>query len=159
MSLKLIYALILTILPITELRIGLPLGLAYAHQENIPLFPIFTLIVLLNVLVIFFVFFFLDYLHRHLMKIKHYKRFFNFFLKRTRNKVGKFQNRYNRLGFLALVLFVAIPLPGTGAWTGCLIAWLLALDRKKSIISIALGVIIAGTLIFLGSLGLMSFLI
>jgi uncharacterized membrane protein len=159
MGLKLIYALILTILPITELRIGLPFALAYASQENLPFFPIFTLIVLLNIAVIFFIFFFLDHLHKYLMRINTYQKFFNLFLRRIRKRVEKFQKRYNRIGFLALVLFVAIPLPGTGAWTGCLVSWLLGLERKRSIISIALGVIIAGTLIFLGSLGIMSFFV
>ena len=53
------------------------------------------------------------------------------------------------MGFLALTLFVGIPLPGTGAWTGCLIAWILGLNRKKSVLSITLGVVIASILVIL----------
>jgi uncharacterized membrane protein len=60
------------------------------------------------------------------------------------------------LGFLALALFVAIPLPMTGAWTGALIAWLLGLKRWKSFIAIAFGVIIAGILVTLISVGLIN---
>ena len=65
----------------------------------------------------------------------------------------KFLNYY----FIALVLFVAVPLPGTGAWSGSLVSWVLGLDRGKSILAIALGVLIAGLLIFLGMFGFISF--
>ena len=54
------------------------------------------------------------------------------------------------------MLFVAVPLPGTGAWSGCLVSWLLGLDRKKSILAISLGVIIAGLIILFASLGVFS---
>jgi uncharacterized membrane protein len=57
------------------------------------------------------------------------------------------------LGYIALMIFVAIPLPGTGAWTGTLIAWTLGLNRLKSFIAIAVGVLIAGLLVLLLSLG------
>ncbi len=59
----------------------------------------------------------------------------------------------NKYGYLALAIFVGIPLPITGAWTGTLIAWLLDLNRKKSFIAIASGVIIAGVLVTLATLG------
>ena len=73
-------------------------------------------------------------------------------------KVDKFEKRHKLLGFAALTLFVAIPLPGTGAWSGSLVSWLLDLDRKKSIISIALGILIAGVIICLATLGLLNLL-
>ena len=92
------------------------------------------------------------------MNIKPYKKGFNIFLKRFQKKVDKFEKRYDSLGFIALALLVAIPLPGTGAWTGCLVAWLLGLERKKSIISISLGVLIAGLLILAGALSFISFI-
>jgi len=77
-------------------------------------------------------------------------------MKRFQKKVDKFEKRYESIGFLALVLFVGIPLPGTGAWTGCLVSWILGLNRKKSIFAISLGVLIAGVLILLGTLGFIS---
>ncbi len=156
MDLKLIYAIILTIMPITELRVGLPLAIKYAMENNISIVLIFSLIVLLNILMIFFIFFFLDHLHKLFMKIKFYRRVFEKYFERFQRKVDKFEKKYNVLGFLALVLFVAIPLPGTGAWTGCLVSWLLDLDRKKSILAIALGVLIAGGFILIGTLSFMS---
>lgn len=156
MDLKLIYALILTIMPVTELRVGLPIAIIYAIEHNIPIILIFSLIVLLNILVIFLVFYFLDNLHNIFMNLKFYRKFFEVCLKRFQKKVDRFEKRYEILGFLALVLFVAIPLPGTGAWTGCLVSWLLGLDRKKSILAIALGVLIAGILVLLGTLGFIN---
>jgi uncharacterized membrane protein len=57
---------------------------------------------------------------------------------------------------LALTIFVAIPLPGTGAWTGSLIAWLLKINRKKAFFAIALGTILAGVIVTLAVTGLVS---
>ncbi len=156
MDLKFIYALILTVMPITELRVGLPIAIVYAIEHNIPIMLIFSLIVLLNILVIFFIFYFLDNLHNIFMNLKFYRKFFGAYLRRLQKKVDEFEKRYETLGFLALVLFVAVPLPGTGAWTGCLVSWLLGLDRKKSILAIALGVLIAGILVLFGTLGFIN---
>lgn len=153
---KLIYAIILTILPISELRGGLPLAIIYANQNNIPLILIFPLIIMMNILVIFLVFYFLDNIHHLLLKVKLYKKFFKFYIEKFQKRVDKFEKRYSSLGFLALVLFVAIPLPVTGAWSGCLLSWVLGLDRKKSILAISLGVVIAGILVLLGTLGFLS---
>ena len=157
MDLRLIYAIILTILPGTELRFGLPLAILYAKDNGVSLILIFLLIILINILLIFFVFFFLDYLHKRLMNFKFYERFVKAYLKRFQKRVDKFEKRHAALGFFALTLFVAIPLPGTGAWSGSLVSWILGLDRGKSILAIALGVFIAGLLIFLGTLGFISF--
>ncbi len=159
MDLRLLYAIILTIFPGTELRLGLPVAMLYAQDNGISLILIFLLIVLINILLIFFIFFFLDHLHKWLMKFKFYEKFFKAFLKRFQKRVDKFEKRHATLGFLALALFVAIPLPGTGAWSGSLVSWILGLDRKKSILAIALGVSIAGLLIFLGVLGFFSLLL
>ncbi len=156
MDLKIIYALILTIMPVTELRAGLPIAIIYAIEHNIPILLIFFLIVLLNILIIFFIFYFLDHLHNIFMNFKFYRKFFESYLKRVQKKVNRFEKRYKALGFLALVLFVAVPLPGTGAWTGCFVSWLLGLNRKRSFLAIALGVLIAGILVLLGTLGFIN---
>jgi len=153
MDLRIIYALILSILPISELRGGLPLAIIYANQHSIPIALIFPLIVMANILAIFIAFFFLDRFHHLFLKIKIYKKFFDRYVERFQKKADKFENKYSAMGFLALTLFVAVPLPATGAWSGVLIAWLLKLDRKKSILSISLGVLIAGILVLFGTLG------
>jgi len=148
--------LILSVLPITELRGGLPVALHYATKNDMSVWPVFFLILFLNIAVIWFVFFFLDFLHDHFMKISLYGRVFGFFINRVRQKAEKVKAKLPTYGYLALTLYVAIPLPVTGAYTGCLIAWLLGLDRKKSVVGIALGVCIAGVLILLASLGVLT---
>lgn len=153
---KLLYAILLTIAPITELRIGLPLAISYGIENKIPLFLIFLTIVLINILTIFIIFFLLDNIHHILMRWKLYRRIFNLYIRKFQKKVDKFERRYEKLGFFALVLFVAVPLPGTGAWTGSILSWLLELDRKKSILAIAIGITIAGILIFFGTLGFIN---
>jgi len=146
-------AVIFSILPVTELRVGLPIAVNYAIKNNVSLFPVFLLIVMANIAVIFLIFLFLDLLHGSFMKIDSYKKMFGSILERKREKINKFEKSFGTYGFLALMVFVAVPLPGTGAWTGSLIAWFLGLDRKKSIAAISLGVIIAGILMLLASLG------
>lgn len=154
---QLILSIILTILPISELRGGLPLAINYAVKNNLSIWPIFLLILLINILVIFFIFLFLDFFHEKLLKIKIYKKVFNFYINKSiRKKVNKFEERYSTYGFLALALFVAIPLPTTGAWTGTILAWFLGLNRKKSIIAISGGVLIAGIIVLSASLWIMS---
>lgn len=156
MTLALFYALLFSVLPITELRVGLPLGILYALENEVSISLIFATIVILNILVIFFIFWFLDNLHNLFMRSETYQRGFEKLLKRLQKRVDKFEKKYETLGFLALVLFVGIPLPGTGAWTGCLIAWILGLERKRSILAIATGVLLAGILILLASLGVIT---
>ena len=156
MDLRIFWALILSILPISELRGGLPLAIIYARENSVPIALVFSLVVMLNILAIFLAFFFLDRFHHLFLKMKFYRRFFDKYLERFQRKIDKFEKKYSAIGFLALSLFVAIPLPATGAWSGVLISWLLDLDRKKSVLSIALGVIIAGVLVLLGTLGFLS---
>jgi uncharacterized membrane protein len=156
MDLKLFYAIILSILPVSELRGGLPIAIIYANGHDIPLILIFSLIILINLLVIFIVFYFLDNIHKLFLKNKFYKKIFESYIKRFQKRIDKFEKRYSAIGFLALTLFVAIPLPVTGVWSGCLASWILDLNRKKSILAISLGVIIAGILVFFGTLGFLS---
>ena len=145
----LIVAIFLTILPVSELRGGLPVALIYAFKNHISVFLIFSLIVLINIFLIFLIFFFLDYLHKSFLKNKIYRKLFERYVEKNRKKIERFKRKYKKSGFLALALFVGIPLPGSGAWTGVLIAWLLDLERKKSIVAISIGVLIAGLIILL----------
>ncbi len=151
-----IIALILSAMPISELRGGMPIAIAYALKNNISLYFVFSVVVLMNLLGMLLGFFILDHLHEKLMKIQRYKKFFEKRVNRLRKKTEKVKKSYSSLGFIALTTFVAIPLPGTGAWTGSLIAWILGLNRRKSIVSISLGVLIAGIIVFIGTLGIFS---
>jgi uncharacterized membrane protein len=158
MDFNILLIIILSILPISELRGGIPLGIVYANQNNLPVIWPIILAIFSNILAIFIAFYFLEKVHSLLIKNRIYKKIFDKYIEKLQKKVDKFEKQYSSLGFVALALFVAIPLPATGAWSGVLISWLLKLDKKKSIISIALGVIIAGILVSLASLGIITFL-
>ena len=132
-----ILTIIGTIMPVLELRWGIP----YAILNGINPLKAFLVCVFLNILIIPIIFFFLDYINKYLMRIKSWNRFFIYYLNK---KIDKVKRKYEILSFFVLFLFVAIPFPGTGAYTGVLLAWFFKLDRKKSIITIALGVLSAG---------------
>lgn len=151
MDLRIIYSILLSFAPIAELRIGLPLAMSFALANKIPFLIVFILCVSANILAIFLAFYLLDSVHIQLMRWKSYQRFFKRVLSKFQKKVDKLEKRYNSIGFLALILFVAVPLPGTGAWTAAFISWILGLDRKESVASIALGVVLAGIIVSLGS--------
>ncbi len=156
MDFQLLLGLLLTILPITELRGGLPVIVDYCLKNGLSIWPFFLLVILLNALVIFAVYSFLEFFHEHLLKWKFYARIFDKLIEKIRKKHEKFERRFNEIGYLALILFVGVPLPVTGAWTGTFLAWLLGLEKKKAIGSIAIGVLIAGLIILLLSQGLIG---
>ena len=66
------------------------------------------------------------------------------------------KEKIEKLQYIGLMLFVGIPLPGTGAWTGCLIASLLNMDKKKSMLYAILGVIMAGIIMMILSYGILD---
>lgn len=155
MDLRFIYAFILSMLPISELR-G---GLIYASLNGLNPLASFLVCVIANILVIFLIFFFLDRIHHLFLRINFYKRVFDKYLEILHKKIDKFEKRYSAVGFLALVFLTAVPIPIIGgAWTAVLISWILDLDRRKSILAISLGVVIAGILVFAGTFGLASLL-
>ncbi len=87
---------------------------------------------------------FLSTLHRLLSRWKPYARLFERLVERARRKVHAAVERY---GYWGLVVFVAIPLPFTGAWTGTLGAWVLGMKVRKSLLAVAFGVLIAGVVV------------
>lgn len=66
------------------------------------------------------------------------------------------KDKIEKLGFWGLVLFVGVPLPGTGAWTGCLIATILRMDKKKAFLAALLGVFMASVIMMLVSYGVLA---
>ena len=131
---------LLGILPISELRGAIP----YAYLNGVPIWLAYVVGVLSNATVPFLGFLFFETFHKLLDKWGFYHRLFEKTVDRARKKVG---DKVSKYGLLGLMLFVGIPLPVTGAWTGILGAWVLGLDRKKSILFILLGVLISGIIV------------
>ena len=130
----------LCLLPISELRGGLP----FALSSDIPLLIAYPICVGANVLVAPLLFLFLSSVHKLLERWRPYRRLFDRIVERSRHKVHAKVEKY---GYAGLILFVAIPLPITGAYTGTLGAWILGMDRRKTILAVFCGVVIAGIIV------------
>lgn len=155
MTKTLLLTALLSLLPISELRGAIP----FAYFNDIPLIYAFTLSVLVNMMAGPLAMVFLSTLHKWFYHIELYKNFFDKTVAKARAKIEKNVKKY---GYLGLMIFVSIPLPVTGAWTGSLGAWVLGLDKKKSCLFVALGVLIAGivvSLILMSGVGISSIFI
>ena len=133
-------AILLSMLPIAELRGGIP----YAIANELNPFLAYFICVGSNILAFPIVFLFLECLHPFFLKISFYQKLFDKFVIRTRKKLDKKIKNY---GFWGLMLFVMIPLPVTGAYTGSFAAWLFHIPKKKAFISVVLGVIMSGIIV------------
>jgi uncharacterized membrane protein len=156
MDLQILIGLLFTISPIFELRAGLPIVIEYVVRNGLPVWPYFLLVVTVNILMIFVIFLFFDFLHETFMRVKWYRVAIGRVLRRLQVKVRKIEDDLDRWGYFALMFFVAIPLPGTGVWTGTMVAWAMGLDRWRSFAAIAMGTVIAGLIVLLISLGVFS---
>lgn len=144
------YALIfiISLLPILELRGGL---IAASLLDISPL-TAFLVCMAANILVIPFVLFMIEAILSFLSRFKRIGSLIEKFKKKTLKK----KSTIGKYGYWGIMLFVAIPLPGSGAWTGCLLAVLLGLDKKKSFLAALLGVFIAGVVMLIFSYGILK---
>jgi len=140
---KYLATLLIAMLPIIELRGALPaainvFGLSYTES--------YLISVIGNLIPVPFIMLLFTYVERFLRRFAPFNAFFDWLFERTRKKG---EVKLQVWGMLGLMLFVAIPLPLTGAWTGTLVAYLLKLERKRSFLFIAAGVVIAGVIMVL----------
>ena len=145
---KEVIVFIISMLPILELR-G---GLLAASILNLDFIPGFIISILGNILPIPIVLLFLDKILRWLEKYKVTKNF----VKKIENKILSKKKQIEKYGYIGLILFVGIPLPGTGAWTGSALAVLLNMDKKKSFVYIILGIILASIIMSILSYGILG---
>lgn len=140
----------ISMVPLIELRGAIP----YAIGMGLPVIPSYIIAIIGNMLPVPIIYLFA---RRVLIwgKDKPYiGEFFTFCLEKGEKGGKKLQEKAGRGLFLALLLFVGIPLPGTGAWTGTLAASLLDMDFKSSVIAVMLGVILAGIIMGIASAGI-----
>jgi uncharacterized membrane protein len=135
--------ILLSASPILELRGAIPVG----KFLGMPLEAVFIWSIVGNMLPIFIIMKYLDPVTRFLIrKSKWFEKFFTRIFETTRKKHSK---RFEEVGAIFLVTFIAIPLPGTGAWTGALISHLFNIPYWKSILLIFLGVVGAAVIVSL----------
>ena len=126
--------------PIAELRVAIPVAIIQFH---FPWYYALLLAIIGNLLPVPFILLFLNTVSKLLSKIAIFEKMFRWLFERTRRR-GKVIEKYERIG---LTLFVAIPLPVTGAWTGSLAAVLFGLKFKHAFLSIFIGIFIAGIIV------------
>ncbi len=139
-----LYVLFISMLPIVELRGAIPVGY---YGFDLPIWPVTAVSIIGNLLPIPFLVLFGGKVLRYLASFETLGKPFRKILDIGEKKVAKMSANAQRALFWGLFTFVAIPLPGTGGWTGALIAITLGLDLKKSMPPIVLGVLGAGAII------------
>ena len=130
---------IISLMPILELR-G---GLIAAALLGLNVVPAFIICLIGNLLPLPFI---------KLKKTKHFSKF----VTKLENKALAKKDKIEKAEFWGLLFFVGIPLPGTGGWTGCLIASLINMDKKKAMTAATCGVLLAGVIVGSVSFGLLK---
>lgn len=137
---KELVVLFIAALPIFELRGAIPVAINLFH---FPWYYALILSLIGNLLPVPFILLFLDTVSRMLSKVSYFKRMLNWLFERTKKR-GNLIEKYEVIG---LALFVAVPLPATGAWTASLAAVLFGMKFRQSFLAIAIGVFMAGVIV------------
>ena len=167
-----IYVFLISVLPIIELRGAIPVGAAI----GLPFYVNYPVAVLGNLLPVPFILAFIPWILEFMHKHRILRRLVEWVWAKAEKYKGRIvknsesEIRNSKLSpkgeivalkggaFMALMLFVAIPLPGTGAWTGSLVAALFGLPKRQSFLAVTLGVLISGVIMSLASYGVIGFL-
>ena len=145
---KYLIVFLISMMPILELR-G---GLIAASLLGLPMWQSFFLCFIGNIIPIPFILWFINPIFRLMKNWPCLGKVVCW----CEDKAHSRQEKIENLKYLGLFLFVGVPLPGTGAWMGCLIAALLDLDKKKSLVAALLGVVLAGILMLIFSYGILG---
>lgn len=146
---KYILVFLISMVPLVELRGALP----YAAYLGLPVIPSYIVAVIGNMLPVPVIYLFARKVLEWGKDKPHIGKFFTFCLEKGEKAGRKLQAKAGRGLFLALLLFVGIPIPGTGAWTGTLGASMLGLGFRKSTAAVMLGVLLAGIIMLSAATG------
>ncbi|GFI64760.1 hypothetical protein IMSAG185_00350 [Lachnospiraceae bacterium] len=145
-----LFVFFISMVPLIELRVAVPIAIGM----NLPVVPSYIVCIVGNMLPVPIIFLFARKVLEWGADKPVIGKFFTFCLEKGHKGGEKLKEKAGRGLFVALLLFVGIPLPGTGAWTGTLAASLLDMDFKSSVIAVLGGVILAGIIMGLASAGL-----
>lgn len=134
---KCLFTMLVSMVPIVELRGGLPFGVAL----GLPYYLAFPAAVIGNIIPTPFI---IVYIRKIFVLMRKYMPRLNGLVDRMERKAHLKSEKVTKYQYLGLWLFVAIPLPGTGAWTGSLVAAFLEMRLKKALPAVVLGVLTAG---------------
>ena len=144
-----LYVFLIAMVPIVELRGAIPVAytLKATTSPDLNIFLSYIIIAIGNMIPVPFIFFFARRILEWGKDKKVIGRFFTWCLKKGEKGGQKLQSKAGRGLYVALLLFVGIPLPGTGAWTGTLAASFLDMDFKKSVLAVIGGVVLASVIV------------
>jgi uncharacterized membrane protein len=149
MILDLIIAMLWSISPFGEAKGGIP----YALLNGVNIYLAFIFCFLANVLVFPIMTFFLDVVNRYFFKWYHYKKVAIFIARRAKAGAGKNVKKY---GFWGLMIFVLIPFPGTGVYSGTIAGYLFGMNRKKAFLANVIGIFISCIIVWATTLAAME---
>ncbi len=149
---KYLITFLVSMVPLIELRGAIPIAVGM----QVPLMQAYIIAVIGNMIPVPIIFFFARKVLVWGQDKKYIGKFFTFCLEKGEAGGRKLQEKAGRGLYVALFIFVGIPLPGTGAWTGTLAASILDMDFKKSVIAVMLGVILAGVIMAAVSFGVFT---
>lgn len=147
-----VWIFLISMVPLIELRGAIPVSQAL----QIPIIPSYIVCIIGNMLPVPIIYLFARKFLEWGKDKKGIGGICRFFLIKGTSAGEKIQSKAGKGIFIALLLFVGIPLPGTGAWTGTLAASLLGISFRNTVIAVMLGVILAGLIMMAGSLGLFT---
>ena len=148
---KYIIAFLISMVPLIELRGAVPFGLHDSFGGPLPIIPLYATCIIGNMIPIPFIFFFARRILEWGKDKKFIGKFFTFCLSKGEKGGKKLQEKAGKGLYWALFLFVGIPVPGTGAWTGTLAASILDMDFKRSVKATMAGVVLAGVIMGAGT--------
>lgn len=149
MLLELFIAMLWSISPFGEAKVGIP----YALLNGVNIYLAFIGCFLANVLVFPIMNFFLDVVNRYFIRWYHYKKAAIFIARRAKAGAGKNVTKY---GFWGLVIFVLLPIPGTGVYAGSIAAYLFRIERKKAFLANTIGIFISCVIVWATTLAAME---
>lgn len=147
---KYLIVFLISMVPLIELRGAIP----YAVGFNLPTVPSFIVAIIGNMIPVPFIYLFARKVLEWGKDKKYIGGFCHWCLQKGEKGGARLQEKAGRGLYVALLLFVGIPLPGTGAWTGTLAASFLNMDFKKSVLTVMGGVLLAGVIMLAASLGI-----
>ena len=128
-------------MPFLELRASIPYGIL---NTDLNWMIVFIICVLANIILAPIVYFFIDKVVHLFFFIKPFHKFYNYYVAKTQKKIHKYVEKYGEIG---VALFIAVPLPGSGVYSGALAAYIVGMSYKDFIKAAIIGVLIAGIIV------------
>ncbi len=142
---NLFVAMLLSISPFGEAKVGIP----YAIFNDVNIYVTFVFCVLANILVFPLMNFFLESINRYFFKWRFYKKSSVFIARRAKTGAQKGIQKY---GFWGLMLFVMVPIPGTGVYAGTIASYIFKIERKQAFLACSIGIFLSSVIIWVSTL-------